>query len=131
MVVPLSTSQRRIYGRDSVGAVLLSARSPGVMDQVRLDIGTVLRRRHGLAADATPDFTVQTQQDLLAAASLTSDIFTILLGAITSVNRLFVFITSLSLSSITLLFCIKASIIFCCSCIAFTKYTCKLLRFRS
>jgi macrolide transport system ATP-binding/permease protein len=88
VVVPLSTSQRRIYGRNSVGAVLLSARSPDVMDQVRLDIETVLRRRHGLSPGQTPDFTVQTQQDLLAAASLTSDIFTILLGAIGGISLL-------------------------------------------
>jgi macrolide transport system ATP-binding/permease protein len=88
VVVPLSTSQRRIYGRNSVGAVLLSARSPDVMGQVRLDIETVLRRRHGLTPGQTPDFTVQTQQDLLAAASLTSDIFTILLGAIGGISLL-------------------------------------------
>jgi putative ABC transport system permease protein len=71
-----------------VGAVLLSARSADVMDQVRLDIETVLRRRHGLTASETPDFTVQTQQDLLAAASLTSDIFTILLGTIGGISLL-------------------------------------------
>ncbi len=88
VVTPLSTSQRRIYGRDSVGAVLLSARSPEAMDQVRLDIETVLRRRHGIPDGATPDFTVQTQQDLLAAAILTSDIFTILLGAIGGISLL-------------------------------------------
>jgi putative ABC transport system permease protein len=88
VVVPLSTSQRRIFGRDSVGAIVLSARSPETMDQVRLDIETILRRRHGLTADETPDFTVQTQQDLLAAASLTSDIFTILLGLIGGISLL-------------------------------------------
>jgi putative ABC transport system permease protein len=58
------------------------------MDQVRLDIETVLRRRHGIPEGATPDFTVQTQQDLLAAAILTSDIFTILLGAIGGISLL-------------------------------------------
>lgn len=88
VVVPLTTSQRRIYGRESVGAILLSARSSAAMDQVRLDIETVLRRRHGIPEGATSDFTVQSQQDLLAAASLTSDIFTILLGAIGGISLL-------------------------------------------
>ncbi|NJD29349.1 MAG: FtsX-like permease family protein [Chloroflexi bacterium] len=81
VVVPLSTSQRRMFGRDSVGAILVSAASADAMPQVRRDVETVLRRRHGIAEGEAPDFTVQTQQDLLAAASLTSDILTILLGA--------------------------------------------------
>jgi putative ABC transport system permease protein len=88
VVVPITTSQRRIFGRDTVGAILLSARAPEAMGQVRLDIGTVLRRRHGLTADQTADFTVQTQQDLLSAALLTSDILTILLGAIGGISLL-------------------------------------------
>ncbi len=88
LVTPITTSQRRVFGRDSVGAIVLSARSPEAMDQVRIDIDTVLRRRHGLTADETPDFTIQTQQDLLAAASLTADILTILLGAIGGISLL-------------------------------------------
>ncbi|MBA3876905.1 MAG: multidrug ABC transporter substrate-binding protein [Anaerolinea sp.] len=86
IVVPVTTSQRRIFGRDSVGAILVSAASADAMPQVQLDVETVLRRRHGIPEGETPDFTVQTQQDLLAAASLTSDIFTILLGAIGGIS---------------------------------------------
>jgi putative ABC transport system permease protein len=86
VVMPVSTSQRRIFGRDSVSVILISADSPAAMPQVQLDVETVLRRRHGIAEGETPDFTVQTQQDLLAAASLTSDIFTILLGAIGGIS---------------------------------------------
>ncbi|MEO7663657.1 MAG: ABC transporter permease [Candidatus Limnocylindrales bacterium] len=86
IVVPVTTSQRRIFGRDNVGAIVVSAATAADMPQVQLDVETVLRRRHGIPEGATPDFTVQTQQDLLAAASLTSDIFTILLGAIGSIS---------------------------------------------
>jgi len=86
LVVPLSTSQRRMFGRDSVGVILVSAASATAMPQVQRDIETVLRRRHGIAAGDAADFTVQTQEDLLAAASLTSDIFTILLGAIGGIS---------------------------------------------
>jgi putative ABC transport system permease protein len=86
LIVPVTTSQRRIFGRDSVGAILVSAASADAMPQVQRDIETVLRRRHGIPDGERADFTVQTQQDLLAAASLTSDIFTILLGAIGGIS---------------------------------------------
>ncbi len=86
LIVPLTASARRIAGQDTVSAISVSAASPEAMDQVQRDVTTILRAEHRLAPDEPSDFTVQTQQDLLAAASLTADIFTILLGAIGGIS---------------------------------------------
>ncbi len=88
VLVPITTSSRRIFGRDSVNAIAVSALSPAAMSQVQRDVTSILRRQHHLGEGDAPDFTVQTQQDLLAAASLTADIFTILLGAIGGISLL-------------------------------------------
>ena len=86
IVVPLTASARRIVGQETVSTISVSARSAETMDQAQRDVTTVLRQQHRLGPDEPSDFTVQTQQDLLAAASLTADIFTILLGAIGGIS---------------------------------------------
>ena len=88
VLVPVTTSEKRIFGRDSVSAISISAESAAAMDQTRLDVETILGERHRIGPTDTPDFTVQTQQDLLAAAVLTTDVFTILLGAIGGISLL-------------------------------------------
>jgi len=88
VVVPITTSQRRIYGRDTVGAIIVSARTPDQMAQVQHDVAEVLRVQHRLGRGEELDFTVQTQQELLSAAALVSDIFTVLLGAIGGLSLL-------------------------------------------
>ncbi len=88
VLVPVTTSEKRIFGRDSVSAISISAESAEAMEQTRLDVETILAERHRIGPNDTPDFTVQTQQDLLAAAVLTTDVFTILLGAIGGISLL-------------------------------------------
>jgi len=88
VLVPVTTSQKRILGRDSVSAIAISAESAEAMPQAQLDVSTILAARHRIGPGEKADFTVQTQQDLLAAATLTGDIFTILLGAIGGISLL-------------------------------------------
>jgi putative ABC transport system permease protein len=86
IVVPLTATARRIVGQETVSTISVSARSAEAMQQAQRDVTTVLRQQHRLGSGEANDFTVQTQQDLLEAASLTADIFTILLGAIGGIS---------------------------------------------
>lgn len=87
-LVPLSTSQRRILGQDSVGAITIAGRSQDVMSAIQRDVTEILRRRHRLADGEAADFLVQTEDDLVATAALYSNVFTTLLAAIGSVSLL-------------------------------------------
>jgi len=86
VIVPITTSQKRIFGRDSLSTITISARNADATTQVGDDATDILRRRHRLHEGDPNDFTVSTQQDLLATAALTADVFTVLLGLIGGVS---------------------------------------------
>jgi putative ABC transport system permease protein len=86
VIVPITTSQKRIFGRSSLGTITISARSADATTRVQEDSTEILRRRHRLREGDPNDFTVSTQQDLLATAALTADVFTVLLGLIGGVS---------------------------------------------
>ncbi len=88
IVVPITAAQKRIFGHDSVSTITLSAASPDTMQQVEDDARNLLGQRHRITPGSRQDFTVQSQQDLLATASLTTSIFTLLLGAIGGISLL-------------------------------------------
>ncbi len=87
-LVPLTTSQRRIFGHDSVGSIAIESHSEEAMAAIQRDVIEILRHRHRLADGEESDFLVQTQEDLLATSALYSDVFTVLLAAIGSVSLL-------------------------------------------
>jgi putative ABC transport system permease protein len=88
IVVPVTTAAQRIFGRTNVSTIALSATSQDAMPKVQLEATQVLLGTHHTADPAQADFTVQTQQDLLAAATSSSSTFTILLAAIGSISLL-------------------------------------------
>jgi putative ABC transport system permease protein len=86
VLVPITTSQKRIFGRDSLGSITISAKCAAATTRVQDAAVEVLRKRHRLHENDPNDFTVSTQQDLLATAALTADVFTVLLGLIGGVS---------------------------------------------
>jgi putative ABC transport system permease protein len=88
IVVPVTTAQQRIFGRDNVNLIAISAASQGQMPAVEVEATQVLLGAHHIADPTAADFTVQTQQDLLAASTSAASTFTVLLGAIGSISLL-------------------------------------------
>ena len=86
IIVPISTSEKRLFGRESVNAISILARSAGEIGKVERDATRLLRERHRLGQGEPLDFTISTQKDLLATAALTADIFTILLGLVGGIS---------------------------------------------
>jgi putative ABC transport system permease protein len=88
VVVPVTTAAQRIFGRTNVNTIAISATSQDSMGNAQLEATGVLLGTHHISDPTQADFTVQTQQDLLAAATSTTSTFTILLAAIGSISLL-------------------------------------------
>jgi putative ABC transport system permease protein len=88
IVVPVTTAAQRIFGRSNVNTIAISATSPASMANVQVEVTQVLLGTHHIDDPTQADFTVQTQQDLLSAATSSASTFTVLLAAIGSISLL-------------------------------------------
>ncbi len=83
VIIPYTSHMRRITKRTFVNSIMVQAASKETINQVQDDITTLLRDRH---KSAEPDFTVRTQLELMAMATSTTRIMSVLLAAIASVS---------------------------------------------
>lgn len=88
VLVPYTTAFQRISGRSHAMVINVQAFNAAAMDMAQAKIRDLLRERHRLAAYQDDDFTVQTQQDVAAAATETSRVMTVLLASIAGVSML-------------------------------------------
>ena len=87
-MVPVTTAAQRIFGRNNVNTIAISATSQDTMGNAQLEATQVLLGTHRIGDPTQADFTVQTQQDLLSAATSATSTFTVLLAAIGSISLL-------------------------------------------
>ena len=83
VIIPYTSHMRRITKRTFVSSIMVQAAAKDSIVQVQNDITTLMRERH---KSAEPDFTVRTQLELMAMATSTTRIMSVLLGAIASVS---------------------------------------------
>ena len=88
VVVPVTTAAQRIFGRTNVNTIAISATTQQAMGNTELEVTQVLLGTHHIGDPTQADFTVQTQQDLLSAATSATSTFTVLLAAIGSISLL-------------------------------------------
>jgi putative ABC transport system permease protein len=91
IVLPISTAKKKVLGTNqanarSVGAIMVQARGPALMDQAQTEVTSLLRQRHRLQAGQEDDFTVRNLTEVFAARQTSAHIMSILLGAIASVS---------------------------------------------
>jgi len=86
VVVPVTTAAQRIFGRTNVSTIAISATSQDAMANTQIEVTQVLLGTHRIGDPTQADFTVQTQQDLLSAATSSASTFTVLLAAIGSIS---------------------------------------------
>jgi putative ABC transport system permease protein len=88
ILIPLTTFRARIpFGRSPTGSsnvqeIVVKVTKGGKVDETKEDIRQLLLERH----DLTEDFTVKTQNDLMATARNVSRTLTMLLGAIAGIS---------------------------------------------
>jgi putative ABC transport system permease protein len=90
ILIPLTTFRARVpFGRSATGQsnvqqIVVRVTKGGKVDETKENIRQLLLERH----DYTEDFTVKTQEDLMATARDVSRTLTILLGAIAGISLL-------------------------------------------
>lgn len=84
--VPLTTSQKQLFGVDYLSSIALEAKSSDVMTQAQNEVGYLLLNRHKLSDPASADFSIFSQQDILNTVSSTTGTFTALLAGIAAIS---------------------------------------------
>jgi putative ABC transport system permease protein len=88
VVMPLAAVQRRLTGNLNVNTLLVSMADGADSEQVKHDIGQLLRERRKLAAGDEDNFSVLDTRQLAQALSGTTQVMTTLLGAVAAVSLL-------------------------------------------
>ena len=88
IIAPYTTVQKKLSGTSYINYIIASAQSQQQIPVAEDQITQLLRQRHKIMPGQDDDFTVRSQLDIATAASSTSSIMTILLGAIASVSLL-------------------------------------------
>ncbi len=86
VIAPYTTVKRRLTWYPYLRMIVASATSPSDIQVAQRQIRDVLRVRHRLGPDDPDDFTIRSQDDLVAAASSATQILTLLLASVASVS---------------------------------------------
>ena len=84
--IPFSTAQQFLFGGEYVTSIDIEAESADSMTSIQEDVTALLRERHNLTGDATADFSIMNQNDIVQTASSVTGTFTILLGAVAGIS---------------------------------------------
>ena len=90
IIMPWSTVVRRLIGSqaDSVGQLMVSARSPDAVDEAQREITALLRQRHHTAELAEPDFQIRNLAEMQNAAKENTNTIAVLLGSVALISLL-------------------------------------------
>ncbi|ALM10457.1 MAG TPA: multidrug ABC transporter substrate-binding protein [Candidatus Peribacter riflensis] len=88
IVIPLSTMQQRITGRDVVSSIYVSVADQTAMEKTQMTITAVLLNAHGITDVSKQDFTVLNQADAVETLNEVTSTFTLLLGGIAAISLL-------------------------------------------
>jgi len=88
VLMPLRTVQRRLAGNRYVTSILVSVADGASTEKARRDIEMLLRERRHIGKDEDDDFTVLDMKEITAALTGTTQVMTMLLGAVAGVSLL-------------------------------------------
>ena len=90
VIIPLTTARDRVLHRsgDNVDIIYVESISADATTQAAEEIKQIMQTRHNIPIGGENDFTVFTQQDMLATASSITGILTVFLGGIAGISLL-------------------------------------------
>jgi len=91
VMVPVTTAQKKLFGTQFPGMVrviMVKAKSAESLSSAEKQITELLRQRHHIGQKQDNDFTVRNLTQLMQAAEQSTNVMTMLLGAIASVSLL-------------------------------------------
>ena len=86
IVVPLRTFQRRVAGNEDVSIIQVSAKDGASTERVKRDIGRLMRSRRHLSSNQDDNFDVMDMKEIAMMLSGTTQMMTMLLGAVAAVS---------------------------------------------
>jgi putative ABC transport system permease protein len=89
--VPITTAKKKLFGTPfigQVGHIMVKARSLEKLYRAEQQVSDLLRERHRISAGEENDFFVRNLTEMMQSAQRSSQIMTLLLGAIASVSLL-------------------------------------------
>jgi putative ABC transport system permease protein len=91
ILMPITTARSKVLGSNrasanSVGSIMVQARSPQLMASAEEEVRSLLRQRHRLQPHQEDDFTVRNLEEVFAAQETSARVMSILLAAIASVS---------------------------------------------
>ena len=87
--VPLRTAQRnlvRSQNTNTVGAVMVKAKSAELLPKAEEEINSLLKQRHRISGGKEADFSTRNLSEILAVAEQSSKAMSLLLGAVASIS---------------------------------------------
>ena len=83
---PYTTVMKKLSGQQNLNRILVSAKSAEEVASAAQSVDALLRARHEIAPGDTADFTVQTQDDIVALRTQTTSTMTTLLAGVAFVS---------------------------------------------
>jgi putative ABC transport system permease protein len=88
VVMPYTSAMKRVIGGTTLRNINVQIADDRQVEAAQQQIISLLRQRHNIRPGRDDDFTVRTQQEIAEAATATSRVMTVLLGAIAGVSLL-------------------------------------------
>ncbi|PYK37249.1 MAG: multidrug ABC transporter substrate-binding protein [Verrucomicrobia bacterium] len=86
VVMPYTSAMKRVVGGTTLRNINVQVGDAHQIDAAQQQIVSLLRQRHNIRPGRDDDFTVRNQQEIAEAATATSRVMTLLLGAIAGVS---------------------------------------------
>ena len=87
--VPITTAQRKLFGSpipNTVGVILVQAKDQSLLAQAEREITALLDQRHRIGPTRERDFSVRNLSEILAVSQQSSQVMSMLLGAVASIS---------------------------------------------
>jgi putative ABC transport system permease protein len=88
IVVPIRMFQRRISGNQEVSAILVSAKNPSSIENMKTALISLMRERRHIHTGDEDDFNVRDLREVIQTLSSTTKMLTLLLGAVAAISLL-------------------------------------------
>ncbi|MBE9503864.1 MAG: ABC transporter permease [Proteobacteria bacterium] len=88
VVIPLTTSQKRLFSQNHVENIYIQVESIDRIEEVKQSVEKLLRIRHRIQPGADADFSIRDYTEFISALKETGQTFTVLLGGVAAVSLL-------------------------------------------
>lgn len=88
VVVPIRMFQRRISGNQDISRIMVSAESSSAIESVKASITALMQERRRIQAGTEDDFSIRDMREMVQTLSSTTQMLTILLGAVAAISLL-------------------------------------------